>query len=257
MRSRLPLFVGVALVAVLAVGTFGFWYAFLRPVPPAVSLPGASAGASAGAPAGASASATPSASMAASGGTAAGGDLSGTWTVDTSVGSFSDFSSSFVGYRVQEELANVGAATAVGRTPDVGGTLTLDGTTLRAVEITADLTTLKSDNNMRDGQLRRQGLETGTYPTGTFVLTEPITLDAIPAEGETISVTATGDLTLHGVTKSVQIPLQAQINGDVITVIGSLEIVFADFGMTPPQSMLVLGIDDHGVMELQLTFSRA
>lgn len=97
MRSRLPLFVGVAVVAVLAVGTFGFWYAFLRPVPPAVSPPGASAGTSAGAPAGAPASAAQNASTAASGGTAAGSDLSGTWTVDTSVGSFSDFSSSFVG----------------------------------------------------------------------------------------------------------------------------------------------------------------
>lgn len=151
----------------------------------------------------------------------------------------------------------MGAATAVGRTPDVSGTLVIEGTTLRSVEITADLTTLKSDNSMRDGQLRRQGLETGTFPTGSFVLTEPITLDAIPADGETISVTATGDLTLHGVTKAVQIPRQAQLNGEVITVVGSLDIVFADFGMTPPQSMLVLGIDDHGVMELQLTFTRS
>lgn len=30
----------------------------------------------------------------------------------------------------------------------------------------------------------------------------------------------------------------------------------ADYGMTPPTSMLVLGIDDHGVLELRLHFSR-
>ena len=30
---------------------------------------------------------------------------SGTWTVDTSIGSFSDFTSSYVGFRVEEELA--------------------------------------------------------------------------------------------------------------------------------------------------------
>ena len=29
-------------------------------------------------------------------------------------------------------------------------------------------------------------------------------------QGEEVSVTATGDLTLHGVTKSVQIPLKAR-----------------------------------------------
>ena len=130
------------------------------------------------------------------------GALDGTWTVDPSIGSFSDFSGSFVGYRVEEELANIGAATAVGRTPDVTGSVTFDGTTVTAVEMTADLTTLQSDNDRRDGQLRSQALETNTFPTATFTLTEPIQLDAVPADGEVVSATATGDLTLHGQTRS-------------------------------------------------------
>ena len=37
-----------------------------------------------------------------------------------------------------------------------------------------------------------------------------------------------GDLTLHGVTKHVTFPLQAQLNGDVITVTGQLMIQFGD-----------------------------
>ena len=41
-----------------------------------------------------------------------------------------NFSGSFVGYRVEEELANVGAATAVGRTPDVTGGMTVAGTSI-------------------------------------------------------------------------------------------------------------------------------
>jgi polyisoprenoid-binding protein YceI len=264
-NRRRPWLILAAIVVVGAVLVAGglFWYGFLRPAPAAVSLPSSTSGTAA-------ASATPSAAptTAASGTTsgspapggsagAAGADLSGTWTVDTSVGSFSDFTSSFVGYRVQEELANIGAATAVGRTPEVTGSLTLEGTTLTAVELEADVTTLQSDSDMRDGQLRRQGLETRTYPTATFTLTEPIELGEIPPDGQTISVSATGDLTLHGVTNAVVIPLQAQINDGVITVVGSLEIVFADYGMTPPSSMMVLGIDDHGVMEFQIHFSRA
>ena len=59
----------------------------------------------------------------------------GTWKVDTSIGSFADNTSSFVGYRVQEQLAGIGANKAVGRTPDVSGTLTLSGTTVTAVEV--------------------------------------------------------------------------------------------------------------------------
>ena len=47
----------------------------------------------------------------------AGDGIAGTWTVDPSIGSFGDFTGSFVGYRVQETLARVGATEAVGRTP--------------------------------------------------------------------------------------------------------------------------------------------
>jgi polyisoprenoid-binding protein YceI len=181
--------------------------------------------------------------------------LAGTWTVDTSIGSFSAFTDSFVGYRVAEQLANVGATTAVGRTPNVKGTLTMAGTSITAVKITADLSTMVSDRPMRDGQLRSQALQTDQFPTATFELTAPIQLGHVPADGETIKVTVTGNLRLHGVTKPVSIPLQAKLSGGVITVVGSLPIVFADYAMTPPQSMMVMSVADTGTMELQLNFT--
>jgi polyisoprenoid-binding protein YceI len=242
--------VRIALIAVLVVAlgaaAFAGWYLFLRPAPAAVSLatPAATVAGGAGAT-GAAGSAVPA------------GDLSGTWKVDTSVGSFADFTSSFVGYRVQETLGTIGANTAVGRTPNVSGTLTLDGTTITAVDITADLTSLQSDNSMRDGQLRRQSIQTGTFPTSTFKLTSPIELGSVPADGTPITTTATGELTLHGQTKTVQVPIQAQLSGSVVTVVGSLPIVFADYGIEKPASQLVLSIDDHGIMEFQLHFTKA
>jgi polyisoprenoid-binding protein YceI len=237
--GRRWLIIAVAAVAVAAVaaGAYGFSYLFLRgPAPAAVGLASTSPSAIAGASGDASAS--PDASVAAGSSATTGGSLDGIWNVDASIGSFSDFSGSFVGYRVEEELANVGAATAVGRTPDVTGSLTLSGTTITAADLTADLSTLQSDDDRRDGQLRRQALETGTFPTSTFMLTEPIDLGSVPAEGEVTSVTATGDLTLHGQTKSVQIPLEARLSGNVVTVTGSLEIVFADYGMEKPTSFI-------------------
>jgi polyisoprenoid-binding protein YceI len=110
---------------------------------------------------------------------------------------------------------------------------------------------------MRDGQLQRQALETATYPTATFVLTEPIELDNLPANGDTISVTAIGDLTIDGVTKSVQIPLEAMLSDGGVTVVGSTPIKFTDYGMSSPQSMMVLSIADEGVMEFQLQLTKA
>jgi polyisoprenoid-binding protein YceI len=258
-RSRLFIVGGLAILLAAAVAAGGLFYLFGRSTPAAVSLTAASSPAVT-ASASASASATESAATATAEDSTDGvdtADLSGTWTVDASVGSFTDFTSSFVGYRVEEELANVGAATAVGRTPNVSGTLVLDGTTISSVSIEADVSTLQSANDMRDGQLQRQALETSTFPTASFVLTKPIELDGLPADGDTISVTATGDLTLHGVTRSVEIPLEAKLSDGVVTVVGSTTIAFADYGMSSPQSMMVLSIADQGVMELQLQFTKA
>ncbi|MDP9273212.1 MAG: YceI family protein [Chloroflexota bacterium] len=234
----------VILVGIAAGGGYGLWILFLQPAGPAAV----------------NVSTVPIPSIAASGSGSlrtTPASFDGTWKVDTSIGSFSDSTSSFVGYRVQEQLANIGANTAVGRTPDVSGTLTLQGTIVTAVEVTANLATLKSNDDRRDGQLHRQALETDQFPTATFKLTQPIDLGTAPAEGEAVSVTATGDLTLHGQTKSVQIPLKAKRAGGVIAVTGSLEITFADFGIAKPTSFLVLSVQDHGTLELQLFFTRA
>jgi len=243
--KRSPLLIGiVAVIAVAAAGgIYGFATLFLHPAPSAVALdpsssqPAASIGSL---PTGAT-------STLASG-------IDGSWAVDASVGSFSDFSDSWVGYRVDETLAGNRANTAVGRTPNVTGTLSLSGTQIASVEVTADLTTLQSDDQRRDGQLQRQGLETAQFPQASFKLTSPIELGSAPTDGQTISASATGDLTLHGVTKSVQVPIQAQLSGDVVTVVGSIPIQFADYSMEPPTSFAILSVEDHGTMEFQLHF---
>jgi polyisoprenoid-binding protein YceI len=242
--DRLRLAAVLAVVALLAAGAYAAWYVFLRAAGPTavgetrVAVP-SSAGASG-----------PERSAGAT------GAIAGTWSLDTSAGSFDDFSSSFVGYRVQEELAGIGGQTAVGRTPVVSGSLTIEGTTLRAAQVTADLTTLQSDDDRRDGQLQRQALETSAFPTATFELTEPIELPAAAASGAGFSVTATGNLTLHGVTREVEVPVQARLESGVIALAGSIEIAFADYEITPPSSFAVLSVDDQGVMELQLFFTR-
>jgi polyisoprenoid-binding protein YceI len=261
---RTPL-VAIAAIAVLLAAGAGLWYLFLRPAGPApVSLgssPTATAAPSASgvAPASPDPSDTPAAdpTTAGSDGSGAGEGIAGTWTVDPSVGSFDDFSGSFVGYRVREELASVGATEAVGRTPDVTGSLTVDGTTVSAADFTADLTTLRSDEGNRDRQLQRQGLETGTYPTATFTLTKPIELVSVPADGTTFEATAAGDLTIHGTTRSVEIPVEAKLENGVVTVVGSLPILFSDYGMSKPQAMIVLSVEDHGTLEFQLQFAKA
>jgi polyisoprenoid-binding protein YceI len=245
-RSPLTVVLALALLAVLVVGGGGLWYLFLREAGPAAVGATSPPGSFNGQPVPV-ASCIPSAS-------ASTGGLDGQWTLDPSIGSFSDSSGSFVGYRVKEQLAGIGANTAVGRAPNVTGSLTVAGTSITDVQVSADLTTLQSDDSRRDGQLSHQGIETSSFPTATFKLTAPIQLTAVPADCAAISATATGDLTLHGLTKSVQVALQAVRSGAVVTVTGSTTIVFADFGFQGPSSFAVLSVEDHGVMEFQLHF---
>jgi polyisoprenoid-binding protein YceI len=224
---------------VIALAGFGIWYFVFRDdSPPAVNID----------------SATESLDSKASGDPAS--EVDGTWTIDRTIGTFDDFTSTFAGYRVQEELASIGAKTAVGRTPDVEGSFTIDSTEISKAEFTVDMTTLRSDEDRRDNAIRGQAIETSRFPTATFTLTEPVPLDQIPAEGTKISVDATGDLTLHGVTKEVTIPLEAQRTGNVIAVTGQLDVPFADFGISQPTSFAVLSIEDHGILEVQLFLTK-
>lgn len=192
------------------------------------------------------------------GAAAADGDVSGTWNVDTSIGEFSfeDSTGTFAGFRVAEELSGVGSVTAVGRTPEVTGTLEIDGTTVEAATITADMTALTTDDSRRDGRAR-DALETDQFPEATFVLTSPIDLGAEATSGQPVAVEAPGDLTIHGVTKPVTFPLDAQLVDGTIVVTGTLDVVFADYGVELPTAPIVLSLDDNGQIELQLFFTRA
>ena len=71
-------------------------------------------------------------------------------------------------------------------------------------------------------------------------------------------VTLSGDLTLHGVTKSVQIPAQAQLVDGQIQVAGSLPIALADYGITPPNvGGFIISIADQGALEFLVVLAKA
>lgn len=249
--SRTVKFGLVGLAVLIAAGA-AFWYFVLRDdSPPPVSLD--SALDSLGSPtpgATTTTGETPSPEATTPTG-AADESLEGDWEVDTTV-------DTFVGYRVEEELAQIGATTAVGRTPNVTGSLSINGDTVElGATIEADMTTLRSDSGLRDGQLRNQGIEFGRFPTATFTLTEAVTIPEGMAAGERVSATLIGDFELHGVTRSVEIPVEAQVSNGYLVVVGSIVIQFADYDITAPSAARVLSIEDHGVMEFQLFFSKS
>jgi len=177
----------------------------------------------------------------------------GTWTVDTSIGDYSDFTSSYVGFRVNEELGRgIGNTTAVGRTPLVTGEVQLDGTVLLSAEIRADLRGLQTDRSFRDPKVQ-EALNTSTHPEAVFALEGPIDLGDVDTSAE---VSVPGTLTVNGVSQPVDVDLYADLVGNVLAVVGTFDVVFADHGVEVPSASIVIAVEDHGVVEIQLFLTR-
>jgi polyisoprenoid-binding protein YceI len=175
----------------------------------------------------------------------------GTWQV-------SDDGSSFVGYRVREQLASLGSPNeAVGRSTAVTGTMEVAGATVEAVKIEADLTQLTSDEPRRDNAIRQRGLESDQYPTATLELAEPIQLESTPAPGEEVRGQGKGRLTVHGVTREVDLDLRGRWNGSTIQVVGQLPVKMSDFQIQAPRFGPVVSIEDSLAVDLNLVFERA
>ena len=156
------------------------------------------------------------------------------------------------GYRVTEQLASLPAASeAIGRTDQVTGSIevTSDGhdDQLTRGSLTVDTTSIASDESRRDDRLRSEGLETDEFPTATFTLTEPVEVPAAAVEGTAADITLVGDLTLHGVTKSVEIPAQARLADGQIQVQGSITFPLSDFDIVAPNiGGFIISIADDG-----------
>jgi polyisoprenoid-binding protein YceI len=175
----------------------------------------------------------------------------GTWQV-------SDDGSSYVGYRVKEQLAFLNSPNeAVGRSTAVTGTMEVTGDQVEAVRIQADLTKLTSDESRRDNAIRQRGLESERYPTATFELTEPIQLDGTPASGQDVGGKGKGRLTVHGVTREVDLDLAGRWSGSTIQVAGRLPVKMSDYQIQAPRFGPVVSIEDSAAVEFRLAFERA
>ncbi len=169
------------------------------------------------------------------------GPVSGNWTV--AAGSQS-------GYRVKEILFGQ-SHTAVGRTSQVTGGITISGTTVTAADFTVDMASVKSDQAGRNVQFDTGIMDTGRFPYGRFHLTRPVRLGSLPPVGQIVTVEATGDLTLRGVTRSVTFPLHAERFPSAIDVDAEIPIVFSRWHIPNP-SFAITRVGNVGTIEVLL-----
>lgn len=117
-----------------------------------------------------------------------------------------------------------------GQIPLVSGTATIGSDNLpTAITATFDVTKLFTNNDARDANLRDDYFEASKYPTITFV--------ERGIQGTPAAFKMTGDLTIHGVTKSVT--LDGSVDGTAV-IKGKKNVAYTatatldrrDFGMT-------------------------
>lgn len=125
---------------------------------------------------------------------------------------------------------------AIGRTKGVAGEIAIDTQTpanSQIGEIVIDVSQFTSDEDRRDNFIRRNGLESSKYPQATFKTTS---IDGLPAkvnEGDEVTFTITGDLTVKETTKPVTWQVKLKLAKDNVTGQATTEIKLSDFGAGP------------------------
>lgn len=157
-------------------------------------------------------------------------------------------------YRVREQLLGRSLPNdAVGRTRAIDGQIAFTNDGSIDVEqsfVTVDLTTLQSDEARRDNYIKQNTLEVARYPQADFRPTRASGLPwPLPSSGE-VTFQLTGDLTVHGVTKSVTWNVTATFDSSTVSGTATTAVTFADFGMVKPRVPILLSLEDTIGLEL-------
>jgi polyisoprenoid-binding protein YceI len=116
------------------------------------------------------------------------------------------------------------------------GTFEVVPTKLESSKITAEIDTnsIFTDTDRLTNHLKSpEFFDVAKFPTSTFVSTG-IEAGAKDAKAKDATHTVTGNLTLHGVTKSISFPAKIAVSGDKATLDSEFFINRKDFGITYP-----------------------
>ena len=117
--------------------------------------------------------------------------------------------------------------------PDQGAGVTLE----------VDAATMVTGNRLRDRTMRNSHLETATYPKIRFESTSAKTTPEPLKAGESRPVELEGRLALHGVTRTVKIPVTLGYDGGLLTADGNVVFALSEFSIPIPK-ILWFVLDD-------------
>lgn len=158
-------------------------------------------------------------------------------------------------YFADEKLARLPLpSTAKGATTAISGEflVTPDGfDPERPATFTVDLTRLKSDEELRDKRVQ-DALETSRFPTATFTASRVEGYNPGAPAGEEQTMQLTGTLEVHGVKKELTWELKARREGNVITGLATVNFLYRDFGINPPNIAGIVSVQDDVTLQVQV-----
>ncbi len=114
------------------------------------------------------------------------------------------------------------------------GSLTLDGDArLVSADVRVPLTDLKTGIDLRDQHMKEKYLEVAKYSDATFHAGDV----KLPGNGLPKTVKVPGSLTIHGVTKPVELELSLSRDGNAVSGETDFEVKLSDFGIDIPSFM--------------------
>jgi polyisoprenoid-binding protein YceI len=134
------------------------------------------------------------------------------------------------------------------------GTLTLQGTQLTEVkdaQIKVTVTDIKSTKGKVMDNKTYEAFKYEKYPTIQYKLTNA----KIAGSGADYTINSTGNLTMAGATKSIDMPVKAKVqaNGDVLLT-GSYKVNMLNFKMEPPTAMMgAIKVGEEVTVHFELT----
>ena len=174
------------------------------------------------------------------------GALDGTWAVSAG---------SVAGFRVPETAFGM-SNDAVGRTTAVSGTVVISGDRVTSATFRIDLAAL-TVNGKTQPQFAKS-LDTQSFPDATFTLAKPVELGSSFASGATVRVTATGRLTMNGVTHLVTATVSARRDGAALQAAGSIPVTFSAWGIKGPAGYgFFASLANHGTAEFLVSAHRS
>lgn len=169
-----------------------------------------------------------------------------------------DASSSQATFSIDEVLFGQ-PNTVVGQTNAVAGQIRVDSADpaqSQVGQIKIDLSALTTDNDLRTRTLQNRILETGD-PSNQFATFTPQTLAGLPASvavGQPVPLTITGDLTIHGTTRTVTFNATVTlVSATQLKGQATATVKYADFGLAIPDVPSVTGVGS--TVKLALTFT--